>query len=165
MNNEGASLDIFVATPFYLTWWFWALSLMGVAGLGFSIYRSRVAQLRKEYSLKEAFSEQMLESQKNFSRQLLESQESERGRIAAELHDSLGQRLLVIKNWAVLSLMLSPADAPAREQLNEISETASLALEETRQIVYDLRPVPIGQDRLDQDAQIHGRTDRRLIGD
>src|SRR5262249_52447828 len=31
-------------------------------------------------------------------------------------------------------------DAPAREQLNEISETASLALEETRHIVHDLRP-------------------------
>lgn len=139
-NNEGASLDIFVATPFYRAWWFFALALIAVAGLGFSIYRRRLAQLRKEHSMKEAFSRQMLESQKSFSRQLLESQEGERGRIAAELHDSLGQRLLVIKNWVALSLMLSPPDAPAREQLNEISETASLALEETRQIVYDLRP-------------------------
>jgi signal transduction histidine kinase len=139
-NEEGAALDIFVATPFYRAWWFFTLSLIGVAGLGFSVYRYRMAQLRKEHSMKEAFSQQMLESQKNFSRQLLESQEGERGRIAAELHDSLGQRLLVIKNWAALSLMLSPTDAPAREQLSEISETASLALEETRQIVYDLRP-------------------------
>jgi signal transduction histidine kinase len=139
-NNQGASLRVVVLAPFYRTWWFITLSLISVAGIGFSVYRYRVAQLRKEHSLKEAFSQQMLESQKSFSRQLLESQEGERGRIAAELHDSLGQRLLVIKNWAAMSLMMTPADAPAREQLSEISESASLALEETRQIVYDLRP-------------------------
>lgn len=139
-NEDGASLRVVVPAPFYLTWWFRALAIAGVAALGFSIYRYRVAQLRKEHALKEAFSQQSLESQKRFSQQLLESQEGERKRIAAELHDSLGQRLLVIKNWAALSLMLSPEDAPVREQLSEISDTAGLALEETRRIVYDLRP-------------------------
>ncbi|HJZ79054.1 MAG TPA: two-component regulator propeller domain-containing protein [Pyrinomonadaceae bacterium] len=139
-NNQGASLRVVVLAPFYRTWWFITLAILGLVALGFSIYWYRVGQLQKEHAMKEAFSQQMLESQENFSQQLLESQESERGRIAAELHDSLGQRLLVIKNWAALSLMLSPEDALAREQLNEISETASLALEETRHIVYDLRP-------------------------
>ena len=41
-------------------------------------------------------------AQQAFSRQLIESQERERQRIAAELHDSLGQNLLVVKNRALL---------------------------------------------------------------
>ncbi|MBX3279467.1 MAG: hypothetical protein KF868_15800 [Acidobacteria bacterium] len=139
-NEEGAALRVVVLAPFYRTWWFAALAIVGVTGVGMAGYRYRMARLRKEHAMKEEFSRRMLESQKNFSRQLLESQEVERKRIAAELHDSLGQRLLVIKNWAALSLMLTPEEAPVREQLNEISETAGLALEETRQIVYDLRP-------------------------
>jgi signal transduction histidine kinase/ligand-binding sensor domain-containing protein len=128
-NNEGAALDIFVATPFYRAWWFIALVTLSLAGIAAFVYRRRFTALRTRQAAQEAF-----------SRQLIESQEGERKRIAAELHDSLGQRLLVIKNWAALSLMISPEDAPAREHLNEISENASQALEETRQIVSDLRP-------------------------
>ena len=40
-------------------------------------------------------------TQRAFSRELLASQERERKRIAAELHDSIGQRLIVIKNLAL----------------------------------------------------------------
>ena len=55
-------------------------------------------------------------AQEAFSRRLIESQEGERKRIAAELHDSLSQTLVVIKNRAMLSLR-SPDDHEAREQL------------------------------------------------
>ena len=128
-NDAGASLEIFVATPFYRAWWFIALVTLSLAGFALLIYRRRFAALQARHAAQEAF-----------SRQLMESQESERKRIAAELHDSLGQRLLVIKNWVTLSLMNLPEHLEAREQLNEISENASLALKETRQIVFDLRP-------------------------
>ena len=46
-------------------------------------------------------------AQENFARQLIDSQEHERRRIAAELHDSLGQHLIVIKNRALLGSMKS----------------------------------------------------------
>jgi signal transduction histidine kinase/ligand-binding sensor domain-containing protein len=128
-NVAGASLEIFVATPFYRASWFIALVMLSVAGIALLVYRRRVAALKARHAAQEAF-----------SRQLMESQEGERKRIAAELHDSLGQRLLVIKNWVTLSLMNLPEHLQAREQLNEISENASLALKETRQIVFDLRP-------------------------
>jgi signal transduction histidine kinase/ligand-binding sensor domain-containing protein len=128
-NLQGQSLRITVLPPFYRAWWFLTLAALGLTAVLALGYKYRIRQLERERS-----------AQRAFSRQLIQSQESERKRIAAELHDSLGQRLLVIKNWAALSLMASPGNAPAREQLNEISENASLALEETRQIVFDLRP-------------------------
>ena len=81
-----------------------------------------------------------------FSRQMLKGQESERQRIAVNLHDSLGQNLLVIKHQARLA-MLEAADASARQQrLKEISDMTSQAIEEVRQISHDLRPYQL--DRL-----------------
>ncbi len=71
---------------------------------------------------------------------MIQSQENERKRIAVELHDSLGQQLLVIKNWAMLELAARGEDNQSREALNEISGTASEAIEEVREIIYDLRP-------------------------
>jgi signal transduction histidine kinase len=63
------------------------------AALVWAAWRYRVAQLEREQAVQQAF-----------SRQLIASQENERKRIAAELHDSLGQRLVVIKNLALFLL-------------------------------------------------------------
>ena len=70
----------------------------------------------------------------------IESQEQERKRIASELHDSLGQYLLAIKNWALFGLNSVTPENPAREYLTEVSETTSLALEEVREMTHNLRP-------------------------
>ena len=79
-----------------------------------------------------------------FSRSLIESQEAERKRIATELHDSLGQELMVIKNQAALALREAPV--ATRERLDGISVAASQAIEEVRSIAYALRPFQL--DRL-----------------
>jgi len=85
-------------------------------------------------------------AQESFSRQLIESQEQHRKRIAAELHDGLGQSLAIIKSRAALSLS-QPADhEKAIEQLEEISEAAVHAIDEVREIAYNLRPYQL--DRL-----------------
>ena len=75
-----------------------------------------------------------------FARRLIQSQENERKRIAAELHDSLGQNLLIVKNWALIGLNTLAEDNSAREHLTEISDTTSLAIDEVRQIAHNLRP-------------------------
>ncbi len=85
-------------------------------------------------------------SQNLFTRQLLDSMETERKRSASELHDSIGQELLIIKNRALLALNDLKDKKNVREQLDEISNTASQALQETREITYNLRPYQI--DRL-----------------
>lgn len=81
-----------------------------------------------------------------FSQQLLKHLEDERRRIAANLHDSLGQVLLAIKNQALLAMQHAPGDAAVRERLREISGTSSQTLEEVRQITHGLRPYQL--DRL-----------------
>jgi signal transduction histidine kinase len=84
--------------------------------------------------------ERAKEAQEAFSRQLIASQESERKRIAAELHDSLGQHLLIIKNWATLALRGLSGGYSSKEALTEISTAASQAIDEVREIAYNLRP-------------------------
>jgi signal transduction histidine kinase len=90
--------------------------------------------------------EQQQITQSAFSRQILQSQESERGRIAANLHDSLGQSLLVIKNQAQLAMQSAKDEPLVQQRLDEISVIASQAVEEVRQITHNLRPYQL--DRL-----------------
>jgi PAS domain S-box-containing protein len=72
--------------------------------------------------------------------QLIASQEAERTRIARELHDSLGQNLLLIKNRAQLEMAKMKLSDDLREELQGISNLASQAITEVRQISHDLHP-------------------------
>ena len=134
-NTDGATLSIVVIPPFWRTWWFLSLSALIVAGLAFAGYKYRVTRLREAHIQQEAF-----------SRQLIDSQEQERKRIAAELHDSLGQDLLIIKNRALLGTAAVTKPEAAKAQFDGISASASQALEEVREIAYNLRPYHL--DRL-----------------
>ena len=94
-NQEGKTLAITVLAPFYETRWFQMLVLLTLGALVAMSWRYRVSQLQRAQAAQQAF-----------SRQLIASQEAERKRIAAEMHDSLGQRLVVIKNLALSSAPL-----------------------------------------------------------
>jgi ligand-binding sensor domain-containing protein/signal transduction histidine kinase len=132
-NLEGASLRVVVLPPFYRTWWFILLVMLAGLSFGTLIYQARVRQLTRAKAAQEAF-----------SRQLINSQEQERKRIAGELHDSLGQTLIVIKNLAVM--MLYPSDQEtARQQAQEISSETSRAISEVKEISYNLRPFHLDQ--------------------
>jgi signal transduction histidine kinase/ligand-binding sensor domain-containing protein len=131
-NENSANLSFVMLPPFYRSWRF-ALLLLTTAGI--SLW------LGWHYRLREW--ERARTAQQAFSRQLIASQENERKRIAAELHDSLGQRLIIIKNLALLMLQRNGASglaAPQREQIEEISSEVSEAAREVKEISYDLRP-------------------------
>ncbi len=83
------------------------------------------------------------EAQQAFTRRMIESQEHERRRIAADLHDHLGQGLLVIRNSALLALQDEKVDAKTRRYIEKITETATDTLGDVRQISRDLRPVQL----------------------
>jgi signal transduction histidine kinase/ligand-binding sensor domain-containing protein len=128
-NMEGNSLRLSVLPPFYQTWWFLTLGALSLGTTFRAVYKYRVSQLEGRQAAQQAF-----------TRQLIDSQEAERKRIAGELHDSLGQNLLIVKNWALVGLNALSKDNPAREHLTEISDTTSLALDEVREIAHNLRP-------------------------
>ena len=122
-------------------WWTWQRTATAICLL----LAILAASLLRIDFLKRRFARQQA-SRLEFARGMLESQESERRRIAASLHDSLGQNLLVIRSQAHLALQ-SMADQPGvRQRLEEISDTTVQALDEVREITHDLRPYQL--DRL-----------------
>jgi two-component system, NarL family, sensor histidine kinase UhpB len=85
-----------------------------------------------------AMLERLETERRESARRALAAQEEERGRVARELHDELGQVLT-----GVLLLMDEASRAPARraaQALEEGREAARGAIEEVRRIVRDLRP-------------------------
>ncbi|WP_047498389.1 sensor histidine kinase [Terriglobus sp. TAA 43] len=143
-NSDGinslkdAEVAVSVVPSFYRRRWFIvACVLLGLLGIAFA-WRYRVQQLEQAHI-----------RQQTFSRQLIASQEGERRRIAAELHDSLGQRLIIINNLALFLLRVKgkvKSEEEKRETIEEISGEATAAMEETRAISYALRPFQL--DRL-----------------
>lgn len=67
-----------------------------------------------------------------FSRDLIDTQELDRKRISRELHDSVGQNMLFIKNQLVRKNNMN--------EFGQILETVSTAIEEVREISKDLYP-------------------------
>ncbi len=111
------SREKLLAKRFYLT----LLLGLGLIGLLFFVWRSR-KQMVKEAKLKQ-----------KFAQKLLASQEKERKRISSELHDSVGQSLVLIKNKVKLN------NDRSTEQL--VSDT----LEEVRSISRALHPVVLSK--------------------
>lgn len=76
------------------------------------------------------------------SARLLEIQESERRRIATDLHDVLGQSLTMIKISLDESLLLLAGNEPevAAESLRRLIPKVKEALGEVRRVAMDLRP-------------------------
>jgi len=134
-NTTGASVDIIIEPPFWRTWYFFGFGACIILLFGYLIYLSGERRRQREVSL-----------QRKFTQQLLDSMEEQRKRIASELHDSIGQELLIIKNRSILALNDLKRKKTIKEQLDEISETASQAIQETREISFNLRPYQI--DRL-----------------
>jgi signal transduction histidine kinase/ligand-binding sensor domain-containing protein len=133
-NEVGDSVAVLVLPPFYATWWFRIFFVLFFLAVGPSIYFIRVQQLTREK-----------EKQVEFSRQLIESQESERKRIATELHDGLGQNLLIIKNKLLVALQSLNKHSPETDQVTEASNIVSSTIEEVRSISHNLRPHQLDQ--------------------
>ncbi|MBI5216731.1 MAG: hypothetical protein HY960_13345 [Ignavibacteriae bacterium] len=130
-NNEGTSLKIIIAPPFWEAVWFRAVGIALFASVIFGMYKFRVNSLHRQR-----------EAKQKFAHQLIESQEAERKRIASEMHDAVGQDLLIIKNLSFMALEEENNEAKEK-YLSEISQTASQTIDDVRKISHNLRPFQI----------------------
>lgn len=83
--------------------------------------------------------------QKSFSANLINRQEEERRRIASELHDSLGQNLLIIKNMLDYSIKSNNEKKELETRLQELSNIAMSSIEEIRTITRNLFPYQLNR--------------------
>ncbi|MCB2203548.1 hypothetical protein KQI65_02275 [bacterium] len=125
--------------------------------IGFLIFR-RMLDRRRAVELKAEIAEARAatleaekrrdeyEARKRFTRQLIDSQEQERKRIAADLHDGLGQDLLVIKNRITLARREIDRGGNYDYELDEITTAVASSLQDIRRISRNLRPFQL--DRL-----------------
>ncbi len=129
-NETGAKIGITITPPFWQTNLFYGIMGLIFLTSGPTVYYYRVSQLKMEN-----------EKQKRFSEQLINSQEIERRRIASELHDGLGQQILVIKNRLELAKQKIGNTIKLEEELDEIMENALVSISDVRTISHGLRPV------------------------
>ncbi len=134
-NEDGAEITLTFEFPFWATLWFRLLAVLALVGMGMLVVAIRLRQVRLEK-----------ERQEETSRRLIQSQEEERQRIAGELHDGLGQDLIVSKNRLLLAAHYLQDGTPAKDELMNVVDAVTAALRSVRSIAYNLRPFQL--DRL-----------------
>ncbi len=134
-SPSEATVVLLAAPAWWQTWHARVAGALGLAALALGLYRARVRILQRRHARQVAF-----------SRRLIEAQEAERRRVAAELHDGVGQRLAIIRKRALLALGGGADGQPIRDHLEKIGDATRAALDEVRRVARSLRPYQI--DRL-----------------
>lgn len=110
-NSTGSEIKELILTflpKWYQTWWFKALMIAAVVIIGYSLYRMRISQLKKEEKI--------------------------RNQLASDLHDDLGSTLNSIKVHSNLALM----EKEKTEHLSNIKQGAQDAISGIRDIIWVL---------------------------
>ena len=125
-NEEISTLSFIIEPEWWETIWFrtGAVALIILLIFGAAQWRLRSVRNRNE----------LLAS---FSMGLIDSQERERKRVAGELHDSLGQEMLVLKGRLDIAALKHPE---MKSTLKGLSTDFSDTIEQARALSHDLRP-------------------------
>jgi len=142
-NDVGAKMMVIILPPFWLTWWFKTIIIFML------VFITPTVIIRRIQALKRA-----KEAQLKITRTIIERQEQDRMRIARELHDSLGQEIIVLKNRAHLAKDSSLQTQKAKDQLTTIEEIANRAISSIQSIVHDLRPIHLDRIGLTETLKI-----------
>lgn len=127
-ENEDGTTSLLISFPFNQYWWLYSLMIVSLIIVTIVIIQKRLKKINRRHL-----------EQQQFSRQLINAHESERYRIAAELHDSIGQSLALIKNMAIFGTKMAE-DTNSVEQFENILNQSSETIDEIRDITYGLRP-------------------------
>jgi signal transduction histidine kinase len=144
-NAAGATLALTVLPFFWETMWFRSLVTAALMTLVYWGFRRRLQELEHRRQLQETF-----------ARRLIETQEAERRRIALELHDGVGQALILAKNH--LTTALHAGGNSRQEPIAQASSEVSEALDEIRITARNLRPPEL--DRLGLAKALEAMLDR-----
>ncbi|HEY6805412.1 MAG TPA: two-component regulator propeller domain-containing protein [Pyrinomonadaceae bacterium] len=117
-NEQGAAFQFYLRPHFYQTYWFYALLVLLLALLIWSIYQLRVRSLKSQF----------------------DAVLVERTRIAREIHDNLAQELLGISvQLEVVARTMPPGAEVAKNHLDRVRMLIRHGIAEARRYVWDLR--------------------------
>lgn len=122
------NLFLEIKPPIWETFWFRISLLILMLFVVFVLYRKRIEYFKREKLIRE-----------EFSKKLILNQEKERENIAGNLHDSLGQDIIVVKN----KLLLATSGKNSNVHLKESIEILSKASSEISNLSHLLRPVEL----------------------
>jgi len=129
-NDYGASLSILVRSPWWGTWWFRTF-VLGTAAVGLAAaIAARVGSLRRRNALLV-----------KFARHIEDAREEERTIAARDVHDEIGQHLMVLNFHAYW--LASHAEAKPAERLpvvNEMQKAILDAMASVKAVATRLRP-------------------------
>jgi ligand-binding sensor domain-containing protein/two-component sensor histidine kinase len=113
-NEEGAMVLLIVHPPFWKTWWFYLLCMIGLSAILFAAYRVRINQLMRLQQI--------------------------RLRISRDLHDDIGSTLSSISMISSMAAQQMPEAKKAKDLFGTISSASRQAMELMSDIVWSINP-------------------------
>ena len=120
--TTAKTLTVHIDKPFWRRWWFQLLAGIGALCLG--------------YGLTKAYLHRKQHAQRRLTSQLIAAQESERHRLAQDLHDDVGNTLAAAKG--ILNRVVSQYQSPEAAKAQSLIEKAG---QDLRTISHNLMPV------------------------
>lgn len=146
-NEDGAVIQIIVKPRWFETGWFKTLFVIGMCGLIATFVialtarvRRRNAALQVEINERKRVEENLLDHQrrlKDMASELMRTEETERRRIAADLHDHIGQTLALAR-IQLATVRKTTSDKKADRKLQELSDSMLQATQDTKNLIFDL---------------------------
>jgi signal transduction histidine kinase len=136
------SNDVSLGSPFV-----WIFILMGVAGVGFALWISRI--IEQSAGRRELIEELERTQAELVSAERREGMLEERQRLAREIHDTLAQGFTsIVMQLEAAEQALSNDTTLAGQHIDQARRTARHSLEQARRVVQDLRPDLLEKDPL-----------------
>ncbi|WP_419803294.1 two-component regulator propeller domain-containing protein [Mucilaginibacter sp.] len=112
-NIKSSSIELFIITPWYQTWWFYLSITVVISGAVYGLYRFRLYQLKKLEAL--------------------------RNRIAADLHDEVGSSISTIAIYSkIMQEQMDSLDFDKAPLLKKINDFAMEIMGSMNEIVWSI---------------------------